>query len=112
MADNPASHRASDTPKEGSETSAADVERANRVLAEQAGLRDGPNAGPSPQEHLAAQGRARSVEPSVGTKAGARPANEPPLDVNPEVSPEEEELVDEQINRDRQTSKKTDPSAP
>lgn len=112
MADNPASHRASDTPKEGSETSAADVERANRVLAEQAGLRDGPNAGPSPQEHLAAQGLSGSAEPSVGTQAGVSPTSEPQRDVEREVSAEEQELVDEQINRDRQTSKTTDPSAP
>jgi len=112
MTDSPAPHRIAGIPKDGVATAAANVERVNLALAAQAGLPDGPNVGPSPQEHLAAQGRVGATRPSAATDTGASPASEPPQSPEPEASPEEQELVDEQINSDRQASKNTDPSMP
>ena len=74
-----------------------------RTLGDPSTLPDGPNVGPSPYEHLAAQG--------VKMPPQTPPANEPPPK---EVDPAEQELVDEQREHDRKASEQTSPptSAP
>ncbi len=110
MADNDFSPQAADMAKDGTATAATDVVRANQEQAAQAGLPDGPNVGPSPQEHRAAQGIVEAPAPSEGTGAGTSSACASPQRTDPEGSPEEQELVDEQLRRDRQASKSTDSS--
>lgn len=75
---------------------------------------EGPNVGPSPLEHLAAQGV--TVEPGGISRRDSRPAAEgntaaasaPGTD---ETSRAEQELVDEQRARDRDDAAKASPPA-
>lgn len=92
---------------------AAGVEQANEAVADQAGVPDGPNVGPSPREHLAAQGKAEPEQRRAsGGGAADTGTDDPARAATAEVSPEEQELVDEQAQRDREASKKADPSSP
>ena len=88
------------------------VEQANKAVADQAGVPDGPNVGPSPKEHLAAQGKVDAAQrPPSGAGAAGTGARDTSTAAAPEASPEEQELVDEQIQRDREASRKADPSS-
>lgn len=75
---------------------------------------EGPNVGPSPLEHLAAQGM--TVEPGGISRRDSRPAAEGDTPAAPtpapgETSPAEQELVDEQRARDRDDAAKASPRA-
>lgn len=114
MADSRTPHSATRRVDEGTPSARVDVERANRALAAQAGLPDGPNAGPSPHEHQVAQGPVAAAG-TAGATADADRVGELPQEPEPEAeaeaSPEEQELVDEQRGRDRDASRKADPTA-
>lgn len=75
---------------------------------------EGPNVGPSPLEHLAAQGV--TVEPGGISGRDSRPAAKdgtpaPPAPGHVATSPAEQELVDEQRARDRDDAAKASPPA-